>query len=858
MRALLFRLVPDWTELFHEDKKSEEAKLVRLIHLQSSSSSSSSTSSTRSTDPRAALDLKSSDICWLETPVSENFTGTAFPTVDDVQQASYPRLKSLISRLAHSLKADVDRGHSQYVSFCFDFFRVSQPQDLDLEAANQQLEFFKTLIDSLRTRLELLSTKLHKILDEMYKSPDGERLVADFVQRGFVGSPNPVSRSQLSESQVLSKTRSGFGYGIRLLVFRLERFINATKLELGYQLDLAENNLERHFNTMALGLNLASKVGTGPGHGPSSAGWRGLPDISPLEPDLQIARLSEQDAKITDSQRTANDLFVVLLNLITARSACLDDEGAVHYKLWHSTRRDGVQFESSHENSIEHDKLIKSRVWSHAYEKVHDNIEQLFARLSGEPFLSVISLLMSGQQNTMKEILNQWPSLKLQKSNDHVSAFQNGVFISSTGQFISLGHPQKKLPCGLVAAKYFAGQEFPSTALNLILQANQLVHQLRDQLDDQLRDQLSGDQRPRTCFPVPALVPSRIIRVVFETQGFTRPEIGNIFGMFGRTRYNLRERDNFDVMVLLKGVGGTGKSTVFELHKKMFSKGQVATMQNTLEREFGLQSLYKKKLVLGPDLNHKFTLDQGMLHSMVVGEGVLICRKYLGAVSVLWSAHMMWSVNVIPGGYRDSGFSILRRWWTLFFSVVLTKKDPNLQHDFEKKEVPFYLFLIIWHYEELLLRKPGASIWDICEPKFLRTRKSLLGQLNRLEGFLRSTRLVRSALVQIKLDIAGVSLKDQEAYKVEHTLLCDAKYHATETGTIEIVFSDNSVLETSREPVVSEEDFWTAFGKYNKHEPKTAPVTRDMYDGVFQRYGILEVSGLPGYNKGAFVGVKLV
>src|ERR1044071_718207 len=137
MRAVLFRLVPDWTELFHEDKKSEEAKLVRLIHLQSSSSSSSSTSSsTRSTDPRAALDLKSSDICWLETPVSENFTGTAFPTVDDVQQASYPRLKSLISRLAHSLKADVDRGHSQYVSFCFDFFRVSQPQDLDLEAAN--------------------------------------------------------------------------------------------------------------------------------------------------------------------------------------------------------------------------------------------------------------------------------------------------------------------------------------------------------------------------------------------------------------------------------------------------------------------------------------------------------------------------------------------------------------------------------------------------------------------------------------------------------------------------------------------------------------------------------------------------
>jgi hypothetical protein len=139
----------------------------------------------------------------------------------------------------------------------------------------------------------------------------------------------------------------------------------------------------------------------------------------------------------------------------------------------------------------------------------------------------------------------------------------------------------------------------------------------------------------------------------------------------------------------------------------------------------------------------------------------------------------------------------------------------------------------------------------------LEIRKRLLSQLNKLEGFLRSTRLVRSALVSIKLDLAGMKIEDEYSYKKEHLALLDACYEIPpDSSQVFIRFPDKSLVEARNEPVIGTDEFWDAFKSY--HGKKKLQIKEDMYRGLFSRYGIVEVKSLPGFHKGAFVGVRLL
>jgi hypothetical protein len=309
-------------------------------------------------------------------------------------------------------------------------------------------------------------------------------------------------------------------------------------------------------------------------------------------------------------------------------------------------------------------------------------------------------------------------------------------------------------------------------------------------------------------------------------------------------------------MILFMGTAGVGKSTFLDILTSMFDEKDVGRMQNRLEREFGLEGVYDKQLVVASDIDENFTLDQAVLHSIVVGEGVTVCRKGKTTLSIRWKGHIAGSSNGVPGRYRDRDMSLLRRLFVILCKRVINRRNPNIVLHFESKEVPFFLFMMMWHYEELLLRRPGASIWDICEPKFKETRQSLMGQLSVVEGFLRCSKITASALVSIKLELAGMSLTDTGSYRAEHVLLLDARYEIVDEAEIRIKFPDGSVLVSDNEAVMSEDDLWKEFTAFSKNQHVKISMTKDVYEGVFHRYGILLVKQLPGFPKGAFVGIR--
>ena len=72
-----------------------------------------------------------------------------------------------------------------------------------------------------------------------------------------------------------------------------------------------------------------------------------------------------------------------------------------------------------------------------------------------------------------------------------------------------------------------------------------------------------------------------------------------MLAFIGRLFYDVGQYDNFEIMPFIVGDCNTGKSTIIDVIRAMFSSSSVGVMDSTLESIFGLQSQCDKEIVVG-------------------------------------------------------------------------------------------------------------------------------------------------------------------------------------------------------------------------------------------------------------------
>jgi phage/plasmid-associated DNA primase len=96
------------------------------------------------------------------------------------------------------------------------------------------------------------------------------------------------------------------------------------------------------------------------------------------------------------------------------------------------------------------------------------------------------------------------------------------------------------------------------------------------------------------------------------------------------------------------GDANTGKGTIIEIITKMFPAGSVGAITATQEKSFGLEGLFKKRVVMIPDLPKDFSklISQSDFQSIISGEGVSIARKNKTAISNnIWTTPLIAADN---------------------------------------------------------------------------------------------------------------------------------------------------------------------------------------------------------------------
>lgn len=230
---------------------------------------------------------------------------------------------------------------------------------------------------------------------------------------------------------------------------------------------------------------------------------------------------------------------------------------------------------------------------------------------------------------------------------------------------------------------------------------------------------------------------------IFGPQEWDETMIKWMFVFIGRLFYEVNEMDSWQVIPFMKGVAGTGKSTVIKVVQLMYNMRDIGVISNNIEKKFGLATIFNKTLFVVPELKGDFAMDQADFQSMVTGEELSLAQKNKMPLTGQWTVPGIMAGNE-SAGWEDKSGSISRRIVVFDFpnKVPLDKLNPNLINEIRDKEIPTIIRKASMAYHDALSRFRRGDIWSVLPPRICEEKKRLQYSTNPLYAFINSDNLV--------------------------------------------------------------------------------------------------------------------
>jgi len=298
------------------------------------------------------------------------------------------------------------------------------------------------------------------------------------------------------------------------------------------------------------------------------------------------------------------------------------------------------------------------------------------------------------------------------KKNRHVWSFRNGLFVGKewdikTGKHISRFYPydSSEFSCldpTVVSSKFFDKQ------------FNSYDH--IEKWED---------------------IPTPQFQAILNYQELPKDVCDWLYVMGGKLCYDVGDIDQWQIIPFLKGIAGSGKSTIITNVFRMFYENEdVKTLSNNIERKFGLSSIVDGHMFIAPEVKGDLCLEQAEFQSLVSGEDVSIARKYEKAMSIKWNVPGILGGNEVPN-WKDNSGSVLRRILPWNFGIVVQDKDkdPNMAQKLDK-EIATILLKCVRGYLEYSQKYSDQDIWSVVPAYFKSVQNQVAMVTNSLRNFL--------------------------------------------------------------------------------------------------------------------------
>lgn len=361
------------------------------------------------------------------------------------------------------------------------------------------------------------------------------------------------------------------------------------------------------------------------------------------------------------------------------------------------------------------EQIFKNGQATHAWKEKCD-IKTIVRSLSAkETNFEMWKMMLSGLFDPAVKYLTdsldmEFPDLKIKR---RVWSFNDGIYDASDDSFWFYGqHADDMLvSCKIIekdfSNSYFAGDPIPGSALKAY-----------SELDTPLFDS------------------------IFGPQDWDEDMRKWMFVFIGRLFYEVNEKDSWQVIPFLKGTAGVGKSCVIKVVQKMYNSRDVGVISNNIEKQFGLSTIFNKKIFIIPEMKGDFSLDVASFQSMITGEELSMAVKHENPCVGKWSVPGILAGNEAPN-WQDKSGSISRRIVVLDFpnKVPPETSDPNLLSNIFSTEIPSIIRKASLAYKWAVANFGNADIWTALPQRMLAEKKRLQFSTNPLFAFMNSDRV---------------------------------------------------------------------------------------------------------------------
>jgi phage/plasmid-associated DNA primase len=215
-----------------------------------------------------------------------------------------------------------------------------------------------------------------------------------------------------------------------------------------------------------------------------------------------------------------------------------------------------------------------------------------------------------------------------------------------------------------------------------------------------------------------------------------------LYVMIGRLRYPMNVHDRWQVVPFIKGMAGTGKSTIGKYVTEMFEFKDIGVLSSNMEEKFGIAALLNKFAWVCMEVKERFGLPQSEFQSMISGEHMSIPVKYGEAQATVWDTPGLLLGNEM-GNWLDAAGSMTRRLLIWEFYRLVAEADPTLDLRL-RQELGVFIRKVNEAYRSFTARYGDRDIWKIPEAAyFMQTKARAKGAINPIVSFIQTSEVVR-------------------------------------------------------------------------------------------------------------------
>ncbi len=216
---------------------------------------------------------------------------------------------------------------------------------------------------------------------------------------------------------------------------------------------------------------------------------------------------------------------------------------------------------------------------------------------------------------------------------------------------------------------------------------------------------------------------------ILADQGYDCEMCSFFYAMLGRLLFKVKEMDDWDKLMVIKGAGGSGKSTVTRALTKLVGFANIGVISSPCTPQRALASVDGKALWMCVDLCADFRLAGSQLQSMVTGDMPAVHKGLRrDQRDVKWTAPGLLVGSHIPAAWSHDAQHAVSRHVVLFRFDNTPRLEPSVATD-ALNNVAKLLAVAVREYHALV-RRHGRRDLDAALPRRMRASATALKKLS--------------------------------------------------------------------------------------------------------------------------------